>query len=69
MVQCERSRSPPALSELFKVDGTFRRVDSEKDFIYSAGNSRIHKISNWRNSCVPLLSDIVAVTIYKKYIF
>ena len=32
------------LSALFKVDGALRRVGGENDYIYYAGNHRIHKI-------------------------
>ncbi len=55
----------PALSALFKVDGALRRVGGENDYIYYAGNHRIHKIltkvagalgmSSWRHA--PSLAD------------
>ncbi len=34
----------PALSALFKVDGALKRVGGENDYIYYAGNHRIHKL-------------------------
>ena len=36
--------SVAALSALFKVDGALRRVGGENDYVYYAGNRRIHKI-------------------------